>query len=356
MSNLANVLPQEIAYRENVFLRGETDPFARNRAGIWSDVLTDRLLPPVSDCHALVKKRALHGFVFIRDDRPIDILELEIVPGFWSGVTVLGYAASLQGDDCLGIQTGYWQRPYSNSYLYLRIRHVESLKWLADPSFRKNTPCLWLTAKEGEYALMRPFDFYEILWKRTLISYRPWDSNPYYHDTDLTAGVPDWWPDHLHKRWEQFCTDVHAPLKHHDDLLSATMTPSHDAESIYEPSARPGPAPVIDRINPMSENKDSGKRVAQSSAASQIPTSEDPELDQQLTRTFKRIRLGEQARERQPSLPHSGRTPRNARHIKPYGNLQGSEGAASSANSFSAVPFNRSFQGWAPDIGAFSMR
>lgn len=83
-----------------------------------------------------MRKRALNGFVITRDGEPIDIFEMDIGDGFWNGVTVVGYAASLNGPDRLGVQTGHWWRPHPDSCLYLRIYHVKNLEWDTDISFR----------------------------------------------------------------------------------------------------------------------------------------------------------------------------------------------------------------------------
>lgn len=72
----------------------------------------------------------------LRNWKPIDIYEFEVEPGFWSGITVLGYAASLSNQGCLGIQTGHWQSCNTGCFSYLRIDQISSLSWHSDLSFR----------------------------------------------------------------------------------------------------------------------------------------------------------------------------------------------------------------------------
>ncbi|KAF8599842.1 hypothetical protein BDV93DRAFT_511384 [Ceratobasidium sp. AG-I] len=60
----------------------------------------------------------------------------EVEPGFWSGVTALGYAASLSNQGCLGIQTGHRPKQCDRAFSYLKIDTILSMKWQADPAFR----------------------------------------------------------------------------------------------------------------------------------------------------------------------------------------------------------------------------
>lgn len=78
----------------------------------------------------------LHGFVILRNQTPIDILEFEVEHGFWSGVTVLGYAASLSSQSCLGTQTGHRHIQRPGVFSYLMISNITSMKWRSDSSYR----------------------------------------------------------------------------------------------------------------------------------------------------------------------------------------------------------------------------
>lgn len=196
-----------------------------------------------------------------------------------------------------------------------------------------------------------------------MVSYRPWDSNPFYEDTDLTKGVPSWWPSNLLKHWEKFREDVHAPEKHYDNLLPASMTPSHlDLEPVHGPAARIAPAYQIGRDS-MHNDKGSGKRLTQTEEVTESPIAEDSLPDKQLARSLKRIRLGEEGPQAQLPQSRSTRTfkVQQPRDAKSFGldRTSGKVNAVLPTDAPPVVPpqpYHRAFQEWQPDVAGSRMR
>lgn len=85
-----------------------------------------------------------------------------------------------------------------------------------------------MSTKEAEYALMQPFNFYKTLWQRTVISYRPWDSDPFYHDVDLAAGMPAWWPISRKDEWKAFLATIYPCPPHQGHCATISISPIQD--------------------------------------------------------------------------------------------------------------------------------
>ncbi|KAG8712532.1 hypothetical protein FRC08_014447 [Ceratobasidium sp. 394] len=114
--------------------------------------------------------RALHGFVLLRGEEPDFVQPFAIESGYWKGVTVMGYAAELQGQEGLFVQSGHWFHDLVKFHL-VQIDDVTSLELGSHPTFRNGEACMWLSAGNYKYAMMSPFSFFESLWQLTLDGY-----------------------------------------------------------------------------------------------------------------------------------------------------------------------------------------
>ncbi|KAG8736464.1 hypothetical protein FRC10_009306 [Ceratobasidium sp. 414] len=140
--------------------------------------------------------RALHGFVVLREEEPEFIQPLEMEADFWVGVSVLGYAATLEGEEGLFVQTGHWFDNLVNYHL-VKIDHIRSLEFRSNPAFRSGEPCMWLSAENYDYAMMCSFSFFENLWHLTLAGYLASPCKP----TSLSQSFPSWWPQQEQSIW-----------------------------------------------------------------------------------------------------------------------------------------------------------
>ncbi|KAG8722211.1 hypothetical protein FRC08_005569 [Ceratobasidium sp. 394] len=143
-----------------------------------------------------VFKRALHGFVLLRQGEPDFVQPLVIKESYWADFSVQGYAATLEGEEGLCVQTGYW---FDNvvKYQLVKIDRIQALELRSDPAFRNGEPCMWLFADNYRYAMMCPFMFFQDMWALTLAGYLTSPCQP----MSLSAHRPIWWPEAAQPAW-----------------------------------------------------------------------------------------------------------------------------------------------------------
>ncbi|KAG8736460.1 hypothetical protein FRC10_009302 [Ceratobasidium sp. 414] len=98
-----------------------------------------------------ITKRALHGFVLLRQEEPDFVQPLEINERYWADFSVQGYAATLEGEEGLFVQTGHWLESVVK-YQLVKIDRIQSLELGSDPAFRGGI-CGYLASPCGSISL-----------------------------------------------------------------------------------------------------------------------------------------------------------------------------------------------------------
>ncbi|KAG9101459.1 hypothetical protein FS749_006678 [Ceratobasidium sp. UAMH 11750] len=235
-------------------------------------------------------KRALHGFVLLRDDQPDFVQPFDISSGYWTGMTLLGYAATLEGQEGLQAQTGHWFEPLVKFHL-VKVQDISSVELISQPDFRGGEPCLWLSAENYRYALMCPFSFFETHWHLTLAGYL---ASPFL-PSSLSSGSPFWWPEDAQLLWQQLLNAERVammPAVRRDLVMNNTW---HFAGRSTASSSRSGLAPVPIDCGP-TQGMLPGKRYNDDPGDSSHGANESLLTDAERRRLTKRFRVDDSNR------------------------------------------------------------